>query len=88
MARQYENTVPVVGMAGRDDIGAMKDFVRRHDLGFLPHAVDANGSLWNDFGVRAQPAWVFIDRTGKTTIAFGPQPVEELRERLDAIAKS
>jgi len=75
-------------MAGRDGTGPMRDFVARHTLGFIPHAVDEDGSLWADFGVRAQPAWVFIDTTGKATIAFGPQSVEELRKRLDAIAAS
>lgn len=75
-------------MAGRDDTGPMEDFVERHGLGFLPHAVDDDGSLWSDFGVRAQPAWVFIDRAGETTVHFGPLSEDDLEQRLDAIADS
>ena len=88
MARQYEDTVPVVGMAGRDDTGPMEEFVARHGLGSLPHAVDDDGSLWADFGVRGQPAWVFIDRNGTTTLVFGALSEDALKERLDAIASS
>lgn len=88
MARQYQGKVPVVGMAGRDSTGPMRDFVDRHGLGFLAHAVDDDGSLWSSFGVRHQPAWVFIDKSGKTTLAFGPQSQSEIRKQLDAIAAS
>lgn len=88
MARQYEGRVPVVGMAGRDSTGPMRAFVERHGLGDLPHAVDDDGSLWARFGVRAQPAWVFVDRSGKTETVFGPLATPQLRARLDAIAGS
>lgn len=86
MARRYQGTVPVVGMAGRDDRGPMQAFVDRHGLGFVPHAVDADGTLWSGFGVRAQPAWVFIDRSGDQTIVFGPLSTADLEARLDALA--
>jgi hypothetical protein len=88
VARRYQDTVPVVGMAGRDDTDAMQDFVDRHGLGFLDHSVDSDGSLWTDFGVRGQPAWVFIDRAGKTTVQFGALTERDLEARLDAIAES
>lgn len=88
MARQYAGRVPVVGMAGRDSTGPMRAFVERHGLGDIPHAVDDDGSLWARFGIRAQPAWVFVDRSGVVATVFGPLPLQDLRARLDAIAGS
>lgn len=75
-------------MAGRDDTGPMADFVARHGLGFVPHAVDEDGSLWADFGVRGQPAWVFVDKQGRSSIVFGALSDDDLEARLDAIAAS
>lgn len=86
VARRYEDRVPIVGMAGRDDTGPMKEFVERHGLGFVPHAVDADGSLWAEFGVRGQPAWVFVDRDGQAEVVFGTLSERQLAERLDALA--
>lgn len=88
MARQYQGSVPVVGMAGRDSTGPMRAFVDRHGLDFIPHAVSEDGSLWGDFGVRAQPAWVFVDKRGERTVLFGPQSLSTIRAQLDAIAAS
>ena len=75
-------------MAGRDSVGAMKDFVDKYGLEFIPHAVDDDGSLWRSFKVRAQPAWVFIDRKGRSKMLFGPQSTATLRRELNRIAKS
>lgn len=75
-------------MAGRDSVDAMEDFVDRHDLGLIPHAIDDDGSLWRDFRVRAQPAWVFIDRKGRSTMLFGPQSKATIKRSLNAVAKS
>ncbi len=76
----------MVGMAGNGTTAAMRDFVARHGLDQVPHTVDADGSLWAGFGVRGQPAWVFIDRRGRTSTVFGEIPEADLRRRLDAIA--
>jgi len=86
VARRYADQVPIVGMAGRDDTGPMEEFVERHGLDAIPHAVDADGSLWADFGVRGQPAWVFIDRTGRSSVVFGALSERELADRLDTLA--
>lgn len=88
MARQFKDKVPIVGMAGRDSVGAIKEFVDRYDLGVIPHTIDDDGSLWRDFRVRAQPAWVFIDRNGKSKMLFGPQSKTVIRRELKRIAKS
>lgn len=75
----------IVGFAGRDDVGPMRDFVDRHGLGFFPHAVDADGSLWSAFGVRAQPAWVFIAADGTREVSYGSLSEDELTRKLEAL---
>ena len=68
MARQYEGKVQLVGVAGRDSVAAMKGFVERHGLDFVPHAADTSGDLWADLGVRHQPTWIFVNGTdGRAT---------------------
>ena len=85
MARAFQDRVAIVGFAGRDDVGPMRDFVDRHDLGFLAHAVDADGSLWSAFGVRAQPAWVFVAPDGTREVFYGALSESDLTSRLEAL---
>ena len=86
MARQYDGRVTVVGMAGRDTIDAMRSFVDEHELGFLDHAVDEDGSLWRHFGVSGQPAWVFVTADGDTRVSYGVLTHHSLRAELDRLA--
>lgn len=75
----------IIGFAGRDDLEPMREFVDRYDLGVVPHAVDADGSLWSAFGVRGQPAWVFVGADGTTEVAYGALSESELTRRLEAL---
>lgn len=85
MARQFQDRVAIIGFAGRDDLEPMRAFVDRYDFGFVPHAVDADGSLWSAFGVRGQPAWVFVGADGTTEVAYGALSDSELTRRLEAL---
>lgn len=87
MARQFGERVTVLGMAGRDDVGPMEEFVSRHDLGHVVHAVDADGALWARFDVPYQPAWVFLDASGEVVRRHaGPLTEEELRAALEDLS--
>lgn len=87
MARQYADEISVLGMAGRDDVGPMQEFVARHDLGHVTHAVDEDGALWERFDVPYQPAWVFLDASGEVVRRHpGPLSEDELRAALDELA--
>jgi len=74
-------------MAGRGSTGDMQVFVDEHALAF-PHAVSEDGSLWDRFGVPFQPAWVFVNDDGRTTVIHGSLALDELRRHLDALAAS
>ncbi|MDH5314210.1 MAG: hypothetical protein OEW66_10315 [Actinomycetota bacterium] len=69
-------------MPGNDSMGRMQEFVDRYGLGF-PQAVTEDGSLWASFGVAYQPAWVFVDNSGETTLVPYELPKAELERTLD-----
>lgn len=65
----------------------MEQFVGRHELGDVRHIADVDGEVWQQFGVVAQPAWVFIDgETGEAERVLGAIPDDELAGRLESLA--
>ncbi|HSK25223.1 MAG TPA: hypothetical protein VK906_18695 [Egicoccus sp.] len=64
----------------------MDEFRTRHGLGSMTTVVDDDGTLWPHFGVRAQPAWLFVTPDGDVDRVLGELSREQLRERLDALA--
>jgi len=86
VAHRYEGKVAFIGIAGRDDVGPMQDFVRRYDLGFFAHAADTDGGLWAKLGVSGQPAWIFVDRAGHARLSYGALSEPQLERALDEIS--
>jgi hypothetical protein len=76
--------VAFVGVPGNDSSGNMQAFVDEFGLGF-PQAVTEDGSLWASFGVAYQPAWVFVDDSGETTLVPTELPRDELERTLDGL---
>ncbi|MGE0881635.1 MAG: hypothetical protein AB7L13_23705 [Acidimicrobiia bacterium] len=51
--------------------------------------MDDDGSIaYRRYQIPAQPAWVFIDRTGKRTTVLGEIEPDALKTRLLALANS
>ena len=69
-------------MPGNDSSANMRAFVDEFGLGF-PQAVTEDGSLWARFDVAYQPAWVFVDDSGETTLVPYELPEDELERVLD-----
>lgn len=65
----------------------MQAFVDEFGLGF-PQAVTEDGSLWARFGVAYQPAWVFVEDSGETTLVPYELPEAELERVLDELIAS
>jgi hypothetical protein len=61
----------------------MRAFVDRHGLEGMPQAVDDDGELWTRFGVRVQPAWVFVAPDGATETVLGALYDDALFARID-----
>ncbi len=87
MARDYADRVTFLGVPGNDGVEAMQEFVDRYDLPF-EQAVTEDGSLWGHFGVAYQPAWVFVDDSGDTTVVPQELSSEDLERRLDELIES
>lgn len=66
VAADYEGTVNVVGVAGLDETGAMKDFVADTGTDGFPQLADENGELWKRFEVTEQSRYVILDKAGRS----------------------
>lgn len=75
--------VTLIGVAGKDDVGPMREFVERHGLESVRHVVDEDGSLWASYGVSYQPAWVFIDDSGEASVVAGALGYDGLFAGID-----
>lgn len=64
----------------------MQAFVDRHGLGSMTTVADVDETIWPMYGVRYQPAWVFINQDGETEVfageLAGPQLENEIEDLL------
>jgi hypothetical protein len=74
-------------VAGNDSTDNMQSFVDEFGLRFQ-QAVTEDGSLWAEFGVAYQPAWVFVDDSGESTLVPTELPRDELERVLDDLIAS
>jgi thiol-disulfide isomerase/thioredoxin len=79
-------TVTFIGVAGLADVPAMQQLVQKHSLGSFTHLVDADGALWRRFGVTHQPAYAFIDATGKIQVEKHELSKDALASRVAGLA--
>jgi peroxiredoxin len=84
LARRYQKDVDILGVAGRDDVAAMRDFVARHDLPF-PNVADTGRRIWRAARARGQPVWVFVAPDGTAELFYRPSD-EQVRTHLEALA--
>ncbi|OBK86322.1 protein disulfide oxidoreductase [Mycolicibacter sinensis] len=77
--------VAFVGVAGRADVAAMRDFVAKYHLNFT-NLNDADGSIWARFGVPWQPAYVFERSDGTSTFVNNPTAAMSQQELSDRVA--
>ncbi|WP_061963283.1 redoxin family protein [Demequina aurantiaca] len=57
--------VTMMGVAGRsDDPAAMQEFVTDYGVGGIEHLADTDGSIWANFSVVSQPAFIFVNDDG------------------------
>ena len=75
-----------VGVAGRDELAAINDFITTLDVGSFEHAVDDDGALWSSYGITTQPSFIFVDDSGEMTTHVGALGIEGLSERLSELA--
>ncbi len=85
VAAQMKSKVTFVGVAGRGQVPAMRQFVQQTNTGGFTHVVDGDGSIWSAYGVAAQPAFAFIDARGNVTVSIGSLDHDTLITRLQSL---
>ena len=79
--------VTFVGVSTRADVGSMQGFVDKYNLNFT-NINDADGSIWAQFRVPWQPAYVFLRPDGSSTFVNNPTSAmsqQELSDRVQAL---
>ena len=79
--------VTFVGIAAHSDVAAMQNFVSKYNLNFV-NLNDANGSIWANYNVPWQPAYVFYRADGSSTFVNNPTSAmseQELSGRVAAL---
>lgn len=85
MQQQYGEDVEFIGVAGRDELAAIQDFIETLGVGEFPHAVDESGAIWASFNITTQPSFVFLSDDGTSETYVGALGVEGLSSRLEAL---
>jgi thiol-disulfide isomerase/thioredoxin len=80
VAAEYEDRATFIGVPGRGETADMREFVADTGTDGLTHVVDADGSLWQRFGVVSQPAYVFVGADGTVQAFGGSLDRESLRQ--------
>jgi len=80
--------VEFIGIAIWDEISAIQAFVKTYDLAY-PNAVDHNGTIAIDYGVKGIPEKFFINRDGLLLKRIaGPTTRSDLEDTLDHLLSS
>jgi thiol-disulfide isomerase/thioredoxin len=83
VAAEYAGRATFLGVPGLGEVTDMREFVADTGTGGLMHVVDADGSLWQRFGVVSQPAYVFVGADGTVQAFGGSLDPESLRLKAD-----
>lgn len=85
VVERYGDRVTFVGVGGRGALAEMEGFIDDTATGGLQHIADLDGSIWQAFGVYAQPAFAFIDDTGDIEVFVGGLGEDALADRVDGL---
>lgn len=80
----FGDEITFVGIAGHDTDDAHRAFVEEHGLDRMVVLVDDDGSLWAQYDVSYQPAWVFVNQDGEVTQVAGGL-YDDLDDHLEAL---
>ncbi len=86
VAAELDGTVTFLGIPGRGPEDDMRRFVDETGTTGFDHVVDADGSLWQRFGVVSQPSFVFVAADGSAESFAGSLPADQLRQKASSLA--
>jgi thiol-disulfide isomerase/thioredoxin len=86
IAEEYGDRVGFVGIAGLDQVSAMRDFVADRGVGGFVHLNDEQGLIWRKFEITVQSSIVFMKADGSSTrTEYDVLGAEELENRVRAL---
>lgn len=85
VAEKYGNQVHFVGIPGRGEVSAMKQFVSDTGITSLTHVADLDNSLWKRFGVTSQPSFAFVGSDGSVNTIVGGLTATELDRKVSEL---
>ena len=88
MQKQFGDQVTILGVAGRDDLPDMEEFVAEYGVGGFEHVVDEDVEIWKAYEITSQPAFVFINDDGTLETLISALGLEGLTSRVEALAAS
>ncbi|AVZ77406.1 hypothetical protein SLUN_12485 [Streptomyces lunaelactis] len=71
-----------VGVAGLGQPSDMRAFVEDYKVGAFEHIADLDGTIWKRFGVVQQPAYAFVDGSGKVGVVRGELGEKALADKV------
>lgn len=87
-AAQLPEGVTLYGVPGKSDQAGMESFVSDFGLGNITEIVDADGSLWSNFGVPSQPAFALINDDGTITTVQGSLGLQGILDAANELVAS
>jgi len=71
-----------IGVAGLGPTADMRAFVKDYKVGAFGHVADLDGTVWKRFGVVQQPAYAFVDDSGKVEVVRGELGEKGLADKV------
>jgi peroxiredoxin len=84
-AKKLAGKITIIGVAWSGTEKSFQGFVDKYKLSF-PNLSDNDGQVFAHFGVPGQPAWVFIDSTGKATKKIGALSSDKVEQIVNDLA--
>lgn len=78
----FADEVTVIGVAGRDDLEVFERWVASNNVDAFDHIADVDQVVWQEFGIRSQPAFAFINDDGVAETHVGKLGPESLSARV------
>lgn len=85
VAAEYTGRATFLGVPGLGEVADMREFVADTGTAGMTHVVDADGALWQRFGVVSQPAFVFVAADGTVQAFGGSLDPDSLRQTADEL---
>jgi thiol-disulfide isomerase/thioredoxin len=85
-ATQLDGSVEIVGVASSGTLEEMQAFVDETGAAAVTHVADVPGDVWRQFGVVAQPTFVFVNDDGRTQTFAGGLSQAALVDAMEQLA--